>query len=91
MALKNNNVIKKANEEYEYLTGTARIKRLAELREKALKDKASFENYVRNTALKEGHEQEKLIIARSLLKNGISIEIISKSTGLSVKELNKLK
>ena len=38
----------------------------------------------------DGARAEKLSIAKNLLKDGISIEVISKNTGLSVEELEEL-
>lgn len=43
-----------------------------------------------DTAKEEGKEEKAIEIAKSLLDNGISIEIISKSTGLSVVEIEKI-
>jgi len=38
-----------------------------------------------------GLEKKALVIARNLLKAGISTEVISRSTGLSVSEIKKIK
>ena len=38
----------------------------------------------------EGLEEGKKTIAKNLLKKGVSLEIVSESTGLSIEELNKL-
>ena len=40
---------------------------------------------------KEGKKEEKVFIAKNLLKNDISIEVISESTGLSIEKLEELK
>ena len=40
---------------------------------------------------KEGKKEEKVSIAKNLLKNDISIEVISESTGLSIEKLEELK
>ena len=40
---------------------------------------------------KEGKKEEKAFIAKNLLKNDISIEVISESTGLSIEKLEELK
>ena len=50
-----------------------------------------IKNTIISVAKKEGIEQEKLEIAKNLLNNNVSIDIISKSTGLSEKEINNLK
>ena len=41
--------------------------------------------------LEAGAKAEKISIANNLLKNGISIDLVSESTGLSVEELEELK
>ena len=40
--------------------------------------------------LEEGAKTERIAIAKNLLKNGISIDLVSESTGLSVEELKEL-
>ena len=40
--------------------------------------------------IKEGKKEEKVSIAKNFLKDGIPIDVVSKNTGLSVEELNKL-
>ncbi len=37
-----------------------------------------------------GKEEGKKLIAKNLLKDGISIEVVSKNTGLSIEELEEL-
>ena len=44
----------------------------------------------KEAGLKEGAKKEKVSIAKNLLKDGIPIDVVSKNTGLSVEELNKL-
>ena len=39
---------------------------------------------------KEGRKEEKISIAKNFLKDGLPIEMVSKNTGLSIKELKKL-
>ena len=40
--------------------------------------------------IKEGKKEEKVSIAKNLLKDGIPIDVVSRNTGLSEEELNKL-
>ena len=42
-------------------------------------------------AEKRGMEKGKVEVALGLLREGISLEVISKTTGLSAKEINKLR
>lgn len=37
-----------------------------------------------------GKEEEKIAIAKNFLKKGVSLDIVSESTGLSVEELEEL-
>ena len=41
--------------------------------------------------LEAGAKAEKISIAKNFLKNGVSIDLVSESTGLSVEELEELK
>ena len=41
--------------------------------------------------LKQGKKDEKVEIAKSMLKDGVTKNAISKYTGLTIKEINKLK
>ena len=94
LAVKENKEIKKANEEYEYLTGDEEERRLAFLRDKAIRD----ENNMREAAIEEGIEkgrkkgiqQNKKEIAKTLLQRKMSIREVSEITGLS-EEIKKLK
>ena len=83
--MKENKEIKKANDEYEYLTGEAAERRLAFLRDKAIRDEKS----IREGARDEGREESKIEIAKRLLKLGISIEDIEKATELTKEEIKK--
>jgi len=96
--MKKNDKIKKANEELEYLSGDAEVRRIAELREKALKDMASAENYGfskgkeegRKEGREEGKKERDYEIVKAMLKENVSIEFISKVTSLSKEEIENL-
>ena len=81
LAMKENKEIKKANDEYEYLTGEAAERRLAFLRDKAIRDEKSMREA--------GREESKIEIAKRLLKLGISIEDVEKATELTKEEIKK--
>lgn len=57
MAIKKNKEIKKANDELEYLSGDAELRRLEFLKFKAACDEASRIGYIVDTSLKEGMEK----------------------------------
>ena len=93
--MKENEEIKKANEEYEYLTGEAAERRLAFLRDKAIRDENNMIAGARDEGIQEGVEQgekkKQIEIAKKLLKKGMTIEEIVEITELSKEELEKLK
>ena len=82
-----NEYIKKAEEELEYLSGDEATRRLAFLREKAIRDEISLKAGAKEEGRKEAHIE----IAKKMLKNNIEISIISKITELSEEEIKKLK
>lgn len=87
MAEKNNETIKKARTEMEYLTGDEEVRRMAELREKWEMDYISASN----SGKRDGAQKEKIEIAKKLLKLEIDIEKIIEATGLSKEEIEKIK
>ena len=86
-AVKKNKVLEKAQDEVEYLTGDAELRRLAELQEKWAWD----EQFYRSMAIKEGRKEEKKEIAKKLLKLGLEINKIIEATGLTKEEIENLK
>ena len=99
LAVKENKEIKKAKEEYEYLTGDAAQRRLAFLRDKAIRDEKNMVASAKEEGIKEGKkegiregiEKSKKGIAKKLLNEKMTIEQIAKVTGLSKKEIERLK
>ena len=94
LAMKENKEIKKANDEYEYLTGEEAERRIAFLRDKAIRDEKSM----REGAMEEGERkgerkgriEEKKEIARKLLDMKMTIEQIVEATGLSKEKIEEL-
>jgi predicted transposase/invertase (TIGR01784 family) len=90
-----NEKIKKAEKELEYLTGDEETRRLAELREKAIRDeraalkKAKREGY--EDGQKAGNKASREEVAKKMLKNKIDINIIMECTNLTKEEIEKLK
>ena len=82
-----NKNIQNAKKELEYLTGDEATRRLAELREKAIRD----EQAALKKARREGEKETQKEIVKNLLKNNVSIDIIEKSTGLTKEEIEKLR
>lgn len=95
MAEKKNKTLEKARLQMNYLTGDAEVKRLAELREKWEMDYQSGMNYAKEEGLKQGIEQgvkqEQKEIVRKMLAQNLSIDMITKITGLTKKEIQEIK
>lgn len=97
-----NNLVKKANEELEYLSGDEEARRMAELRLKYKREMASMKNdgieigmeigkkQGIKEGIKEGQKRKQNEIAKKMIKKGIEIDIISEITGFSKQELNEL-
>ena len=97
-AMKENEEIKKAKEEYEYLIGDEEERRLAFLREKAIRDERNNLQGSREEGIEigrkegeaKGKKEKQIEIAKNMVKEGIDIKIISRVTNLSIKEIEKL-
>lgn len=94
-----NEKIKKAEKELEYLTGDEETRRLAELREKAIRDeraalkKAKREGYEdgQKAGFEAGDRRRQEEVAKKMIKNKIDINIIMECTNLTKEEIEKLK
>lgn len=91
MAEEKNKVLQKARIEMNYLTGDEEVRRLAELREKWEMDRISEISYAKEEGKAEGRRSEKEKIAKEMLKQGLTIEIIVSITKLTKEEIEKLK
>ena len=89
-----NEYVKKAEEELEYLSGDAAERRLAELREKAIRDQAAdIAGATRRgieKGIEKGKKEEKFQIAKKMLKESIEIETITRITGLTKEQIENL-
>jgi predicted transposase/invertase (TIGR01784 family) len=88
--MSNNKYIKKAEEEFEYLTGDEETKRLAYLREKAIRDERAAMAYAKKEGKKEGKQEGKKEIAKKMLAEKMDINLIIKITGLTKEEIENL-
>lgn len=100
-----NNDIKKAHEELKQVSGDYELRRIAELKEKYIRDEAAALEYAIEKGQKEGVEkgiqqgiqqgieqgknEAKKEVAKNMLKLGIELDIISKTTGLTKEEILK--
>ena len=89
--MKENEEIKKANEEYEYLTGDEAERRLAFLREEAIRDEKTMLRGSREEGKKEGEKLKQIEIAKNMLNEGMEIKTISRLTKLTIEEIEKIK
>ena len=103
MAVKENEKIAKASQEWEYLRGDEAVKRMAFLKEKWERDwnssmrsakEIGMEKGIKEgikKGIKEGKKEGKKEIAIKMIREKIDEEIISKVTNLSLEEIKNLK
>lgn len=82
--------INKAKEELEKISSNEHERYLAELREKYILDQKATEDAGYYKGIKEGIKEGKIDVARKLLQQGITIEVISQVTGFTKEEIEKL-
>ena len=87
MAVRENEKIAKASQEWEYLRGDEAVKRMAFLREKWERDWNSGMHSAKEEGAKKGKEE----VAIKMLEEGIDEKIILKVTNLSIEEIEKIK
>lgn len=96
--MSNNKYIKKAEKELEYLTGDEETRRLAYLREKAIRDEMAAITKARREGKEEGREEgraegrelAKKETAKKMLEKNIDVSIIIEVTGLTKEEIEKI-
>ena len=92
--MEDNKEIKEAMNELEKISEDEELRRVAELREKAIRDEKNGLRHAREDGLKEGIEQGlkqgKLLVAKNMKSEGIDIDTIMKITGLSEEEIEKI-
>ena len=89
-----NKYVKKAEKELEYLSGDEETRRLAELREKAIRDELAAIAQARDEGKSEGISlgiiQDKIEIAKKMLAKEMDIALIIELTGLTKEEIERL-
>ena len=88
--MKENENMKQAKEKLDTMSEDARVRRLAELREKAILDEkeAKYTGYCEGK--REGYREGRKETAKNLKEQGIDIDVIIKATNLSKEEIEKL-
>ena len=97
-----NKYVKKAEKELEYLSGDEETRRLAELREKAIRDELAAIAQARDEGksegfslgiskgISEGESRSTIKIAKKMLEKQIDIALIMEITGLTKEKIEKL-
>ena len=70
----------------QYLSADEEARRLADYEEMARRDHADR----MKGAYKEGRQEEKLEVARNLLREKMPVDVVSRATGLSLDEIERL-
>ena len=90
MLAKKNKVIEKANEELEYLTGDAAIKRKAELREKWIMDYKNGIESAEMIGIEKGIKKKQIEVIKEMLKLGIDKQTICKVAKIGIEEIENI-
>lgn len=85
-----NKYVKKAEKELEYLSGDEETRRLAELREKAIRDELAAIAQAKDEGINQGISLEKIETAKKMLAKKMKINLIMEITGLSKEEIEKI-
>ena len=92
--MKENKDINKAIDELEQVSGNEKLRRIAELKEKYIRDEQASIAYAQNEGYRQGEAkgkaEEKTEMAKKLLKK-MPIRDIAEVTGLSLEEIERLK
>ena len=86
-----NKELKQAVEKVDSLSEDERMQRIADLRQKAIWDEKAIYSKGMKDGRKNGREEEKIQIAKKMLKEKIDIEVILKITGLTKEEIEKIR
>lgn len=85
-----NKEIKQAMNELEEMSEDEELRRLAELKEKAIRDEENGLRHAREEGIKEGIKRDKIEIAMKMKQEGFSIEKIVEITGITKEEINAI-
>ena len=88
--MKENKDINKAIDELEQVSGNEKLRRIAELKEKYIRDEQASIEYAQNEGYRQGEAKSKTEIAQNLLKKQMPIQDIAEVTGLSLEEIERL-
>ena len=93
--MEKNKDIKTAGHELKQVSGNDELRRIAELKEKYIRDEAAALDFAKqkgiNEGINQGIEQEKIATAKNMLTRNMDINLIADITGLSLEKLTELK
>ncbi len=89
--MEKNTGVKEAKEELKSVSGDYEIRRIAELKQKYIRDEKAALEYARDEGIEQGEKESKKEIAKKLLEKGMGIKEIMEVTELSYEEVIKLK
>lgn len=89
--MKENKALKEAKEKLVKMSRSERMQRIAEWKEKAIRDEKAIYNYGVRQGIEQGANDKTLQIAKKLIEDNVDIEIIMSATGLTKEEIEKLK
>ena len=85
-----NPIMTKVIEEYKRFTSDEKLMRAYDARDAFLLGQKMMLNREREEGIKKGEENKAILIAKTMKKDGADINLISKYTGLTIKEIEKL-
>ena len=96
--MKKNESMEEAREKLDKISKDEKVRRIAELRQKALMDEreAEYTGYSNGLeegikrGIKQGHKEKSIELAKKMRNNGIDISLIMKITELTKEEIEEL-
>lgn len=89
--MKENKEIKSIADTLEQVSGDEKLRRIAELKEKAILDEKAALDYATEKGIDQGREEERYLLITNMFKNGATLEQLEKFTGLDRKKLEEIK
>ncbi len=89
--MKENKALKEAKEKLVKMSRSERMQRIAEWKEKAIRDEKAIYNYGVRQGMEQGANDKTIQIAKRLIADNVDIKTIMSATGLTKEEIEKLK
>ena len=88
--MKENKEIKSIADTLEQVSGDEKLRRIAELKEKAILDEKAALDYATEKGIDQGREKERYLLITNMFKNGATLEQLEKFTGFNKAKLNEI-